>query len=104
MSYLNAKIETSVEILELPLETDGTLLLSTLTSQHPKASGLKFKGETGNWRAVKILDGKFFAPEGGFGETVFTIVVPESSKKILKLVYHTYTYLDSHSSFCQTQT
>lgn len=43
------------EAIELPLEPDRTLLLSTLTSQFPGASGLKYKNlSTGCFRGLKL--------------------------------------------------
>lgn len=43
------------EAIELPLETDRTVLLSTLTSQFPGASGLKYKNpSSGCFRGLKL--------------------------------------------------
>lgn len=43
------------EAIELPLESDRTVLLSTLTSQFPGASGLKYKNpSSGCFRGLKL--------------------------------------------------
>ena len=48
MSYVQVcKYEHSKDGVELPLESDGTLHMATVTSQFPDAIGLKFKAESG---------------------------------------------------------
>lgn len=78
MTFINTKRENSQDILELPLELDGTLLISTLKSHFANATGLKFKAETGNYRGIKLADNKLHPPAGGFGEEIFVIVEPDS--------------------------
>ena len=56
--------------IELPVSEDGCMLLTTLTSQFPGASGLKYKNEeTGAWRAVSLADNKFQTPERGWSSS-----------------------------------
>lgn len=53
--YLRVSEDFGEEELEVPLEDDGTLLLTTLQSCFPQSSGLKFRNtSTGNYRAVKL--------------------------------------------------
>lgn len=53
--------------IELPCEPDGAMLLSTVTSQFPGASGIKYRNpDTNAMRAVRFIDGKFIAPEKGW--------------------------------------
>ena len=56
--------ENSSEILEMPLEEDQTLLEATLVSQFPGAIGLRYKADSGAWRAVKASGTSFIHPGG----------------------------------------
>jgi hypothetical protein len=66
--YLRVSEDFGEEELEVPLEDDGTLLLTTLQSCFPQSSGLKFRNErTGCYRAVKlskVVDEFKFQPPG----------------------------------------
>ena len=42
------------QLIELPCENDGRLLLSTIAGQIPGAIGLKYKSESGSWRGLRI--------------------------------------------------
>ena len=43
------------DFIELPLEEDGCLLMSTLSSHFPSASGLKFLNhETSSFRGIRL--------------------------------------------------
>ena len=54
-SYVLVSEDESEAPIELPCEEDESLLLSTLTSHFPEASGLKFKNtDTGSFRAVRL--------------------------------------------------
>jgi len=46
MTYLQVVEEEGDEPIELPVEEDGTLLISTLASQFPGCSGLKYRSNT----------------------------------------------------------
>lgn len=61
--------------VELPVEEDKTLLLSTLTAQFPRATGLKYQSETGCMRGVRLSDGRLFPPPDGWQNRVYQIVV-----------------------------
>lgn len=39
-----------VDCIELPVEPEGYILMSTLIAQFPGACGLKFKTEQSSWR------------------------------------------------------
>jgi len=56
--------ENSREILEMPLEDDNSLDAATLVSQFPGAIGLRYKADSGAWRAVKA-SGTYFIHPGG---------------------------------------
>lgn len=65
--------DTDQEVVDLPLETDGTLLLSTLRAQYPDACGLKYVApENGRTRALRLADDKLHPPsDDGWGEIVY---------------------------------
>lgn len=70
MLYLRVSEDFGEEELEVPLEDDGSLLLTTLQSCFPNASGLKFRNPaSGCYRAVKLskIDSemKFISPGTG---------------------------------------
>lgn len=65
---------------ELPLEVDGTLLLSTVEAQFPGASGIKFiNPKSGAPRGIRLAEGKLHPPEPkeGFGDHVYFCVFPK---------------------------
>lgn len=70
MLYLRVSEDFGEEELEVPLEDDKTLLLTTLQSCFPTASGLKFRNPaSGCYRAVKLskidTEMKFVPPGTG---------------------------------------
>ncbi|CAG0896711.1 unnamed protein product [Cyprideis torosa] len=76
-TYVQVAEDEQEEAIEIPCEDDGTLLLSTVTAQFPGASGLKFKNpESRSYRAVRLVEGKFHAPEDGWTRT-FVCVFPK---------------------------
>jgi len=70
------------DIVELPTETDGTMLLSTITAQFPDAIGLRFKGESGTWRGVRIIDGVLNVPLEGWGDADYSITKSAGKRKL----------------------
>lgn len=59
--------DNNSESIEIELEDDNSLLLTSLTSLFPDATGLKFRHpETNTLRGVKLVDGKFAEPLGGW--------------------------------------
>ena len=79
--YVQVAEEEGLEPIELPVEEDGTMLLTTLTSQFPGASGLKYRNEeTGTIRAVSLSESKFQPPESGWtSSSIFYCVFPKGS-------------------------
>lgn len=45
-----AECDVPDENVEIPVEPQGFILMSTLTAQFPGACGLKFKTEQSSWR------------------------------------------------------
>jgi len=70
------------DAIELPLEHDGSLLLATLKAQFPGACGLKYRNSaTGNFRGVRLVDGRLSSTEGGWEGDVHIVVYPKENKR-----------------------
>lgn len=92
MEFVQIAEDAGEEPMELPVEEDGTLLLSTLQAQFPGSSGLKYRNsETRATRGIRLNEGRLHPPsiEDGWGEQVYLCVFPKGNGK--------YT-LDHHSS------
>lgn len=81
VKYVLVSDEEYGEAVELPLEDNGTLLLSTLTAQFPGASGLKFRTENNVVRGVRLADGRFHVPDNEWGKTPYYCVFPKVENK-----------------------
>ena len=72
--------EVSVEdSVEIPVEPEGHMLMSTLIAQFPGACGLKFKTESASWRGLRVAEDKLFpAGEDAWNEkTVYVVTFPK---------------------------
>ncbi|XP_033755649.1 TAR DNA-binding protein 43-like isoform X1 [Pecten maximus] len=75
--YISVSENETDEAVEIPSEEDGTLLLSTLAAQFPGACGLKFRNPaTGNFRGVRLIDGKLHPPDSAWGNDTYIVVFP----------------------------
>ena len=55
MAYISIAENANNDILiEIPAESNGTLLLSSIAAQYPGAVGLRFKSDTGAWRGCRV--------------------------------------------------
>ena len=63
---LNA-VESKIDV---ELEEDGSLALSTLKALCANATRLCFTSENGRKRSVRVVDNKCFPPQGKWGERV----------------------------------
>jgi len=78
MAYV--KVSCGEESIEIPLEADGTLLLSTVKSQYPLAMGLKYLNEeSSSFRAIRMKDGVLSAPGENWGDISYTVVLANPS-------------------------
>ena len=68
-------------LVELPVEPDGLLLLSTLDAQFSEATGLKFRAPSGVFRGLRVAEGKVHPPESGW-ETASQYVVVCKGKSL----------------------
>lgn len=65
--YIQVAESEDDEAIELPCEPDGSILLSTVSSQFPGVSGLKFRNpDTKTLRGLRLLEGKLMAPDKGW--------------------------------------
>lgn len=71
--------EEGEQIVELPLENDGSLLYSTLVKFFPKARGLRYYTQIDTIRGVRLANGKFYPPLTNWGSTVFYCVFLEGT-------------------------
>ena len=72
--------EAADDVMELPTEPDGTILLSTIQAQFPGVSGLRYRNEvTMSWRGVRISEGILYPPPEGWGSTLYFITYPRGN-------------------------
>jgi len=79
--YIKIADAEDSEFMEFPKEEDGTLLLSTIQTQFPNSIGLKYKGSSGAYRAIREVDNVLAAPKGGWGNTVYIVTKSETNRK-----------------------
>ncbi|KAK2702029.1 hypothetical protein QYM36_019342 [Artemia franciscana] len=92
MDYICIKSPNYRGTIELPLEDDGSLLLTTLTSQFPDATGLTFYCESAQaTRGLKLSEGKLWPPRGGWSNTSYSCTTNKGVSMDLpvKLKYET---------------
>ena len=66
--------EEGDEPIEIPTESDGTILLSSLTAQFPGVTGLKFRNpETNTLRGVRCAENSLYPPSEveGWGKCIY---------------------------------
>ncbi|XP_047127070.1 TAR DNA-binding protein 43 [Hydra vulgaris] len=73
------------DVIEIPTEKDGTIMLSTIQAQFPNAIGLKYKGSSGAWRGVRISGNILDPPFEGWGENVFCTTIQKTDSVKRKL-------------------
>jgi len=77
-SYIQVAEDENEEPIELPIEEDGTLPLTTLVAQFAGACGLKYRNpETNGWRGIRLLDGRLYAPDTIWGNHTYVAVYPK---------------------------
>ncbi|XP_057669226.1 TAR DNA-binding protein 43-like [Diorhabda carinulata] len=84
VEYVQVAEDEGEDVVELPTEEDGTLLLSTVAAQFPGSSGLRFKAspESKAFRGVRIMDGILYPPpDEGWGNILYFCVFPKENKR-----------------------
>lgn len=82
VEYVQVAEEEGEETIELPIEEDGTLLLSTLQAQFPGTSGLKYRNSVSNAiRGIRLTEGRLHPPQGdeGWGNLIYLCVFPKDN-------------------------
>ena len=59
MLFVKVSDSENDESVEIPVEPQGFILMTTLTAQFPGACGLKFKTEQFSWRGYVKLQFRF---------------------------------------------
>jgi len=88
--YIQVAEDESEESMEVPLEEDRTLLLSTLNAQFPGSCGLKYRNpDSGAMRGIRLSDGRLYPPDGEWSNRMFLAVFPKgrSAKTLIILQY-----------------
>ncbi len=78
--FVALREDPAEEAVEVPTESDGTVLLSSVAAQFPGAAGLKFRNSaTKGMRGVRITDGVLHPPsDDGWGEARYICVRQEA--------------------------
>ena len=71
------------EGIEIPVDEDGNILLSTVDAQFHGASGIKYRADTGKFRAVPLVEGHLQPPISEYGDTKYIVVFPKGIGKYL---------------------
>ncbi|BFZ06764.1 hypothetical protein BsWGS_09803 [Bradybaena similaris] len=83
--YIQVVEDESDEPVEVPVENDGTLLITTLSAQFPNACGLKYRNpESGAFRGIRLVDGVLLPPDGNssmWANHQYVAVFPKENKR-----------------------
>ncbi|XP_033107642.1 TAR DNA-binding protein 43-like isoform X2 [Anneissia japonica] len=72
--------ENDPEPMELPVETDGTILLSTLHAQYPGATGLKYRNpDSGAMRGLRVVENAIQPPDEVWHDYLYVAAYPKMS-------------------------
>uniref|UniRef100_A0A673TWF6 RRM domain-containing protein n=1 Tax=Suricata suricatta TaxID=37032 RepID=A0A673TWF6_SURSU len=70
------------EPTQIPLEDDGTVLLSIVTVQFPGAWGLCPRSPVSQWmRGVQLVEGILHAPDTDWGNLMYVVNYPKDNKR-----------------------
>jgi len=83
MAYITVVENEGEEMVELPLEEDGTLSLGTLQCQYPGACGLKYRSpDSGAWRGLRVTNGVVSQVNNDWsGNHCYVVVYPKDNKR-----------------------
>jgi len=81
--YIKVAEDEGEDSIEIPCESDNTILLTTLASQFPCASGLRYRNsDSGTMRGVRLIDGKLQPPDGDWPSiSVYYCCFPKENKR-----------------------
>lgn len=71
------------DVTEVPTEPDSSLKILNVQAQFRETTGLRYRAPESNaWRAVRRGGDAFYPPLGGWGDTIYAVVVnPSGSGK-----------------------
>ncbi len=88
MTYVKITDREGSFVTRVPTDDDGTISIQVIKSQYPGAMGLKYSPDGDVW-AIKISDGKFYPPEGGWADFIHCRrVFPKGKNKIHDIILH----------------
>lgn len=79
IQYVKVSKEEGNETIELPIEHDGCLLVSTFQSIFPGSTGLTYRNSVSNAiRGIRMTEGRLHPPsEDGWGDLAYFCVFPD---------------------------
>ncbi|XP_070560538.1 TAR DNA-binding protein 43-like isoform X2 [Ptychodera flava] len=81
-AYIRVAEDEGEEEIEMPLEHDGSILMSTILSQFPGSCGLRYRNpESGGMRGLRVVEGVIHPPDGMWSDTVYLAVFPKDNKR-----------------------
>ena len=86
-AFVRVTEDENEEPIEIPAEddlpdSDGTLLLTSLSAQFPGACGLKYRSESGALRGIRLANGNLHPPNGCWGDRTYIVVFPKGTNLI----------------------
>lgn len=86
VEFIQVAEDINEEPIELPIEEDGTLLLSTLQGQFPGSCGLKYRTESKAIRGIRLNENRLHPPSNGWeNSTVYFCVFPKGTNSLTSL-------------------
>ena len=100
-AFVRVTEDENEEPIEIPAEddlqdSDGTLLLTSLSAQFPGACGLKYRSESGALRGIRLANGNLHPPNGCWGDRTYIVVFPKGTN--LNFIPITVVFLPVHSA------
>jgi len=79
--FVNIASDEDGDVMELPAEKNGKILLSTIQAQFPDAIGLKYKSSSGGLRGIRAEDNVLDPPQSGWGDATYLITTSGALKR-----------------------
>nr|XP_006821189.1 PREDICTED: TAR DNA-binding protein 43-like [Saccoglossus kowalevskii] len=81
-AYIRVAEDEGDEPIEMPLEEDGSILLSTILAQYPGCCGLRYRNpDTGGIRGLRVVDGAIHPADGMWSDVCYLGVFPKDNKR-----------------------
>ena len=82
--WVKIVLDDNDEAIEIPTESNGTLLLSSVVAQFPGVTGLKFRNpDTGSLRGIRCVENVLYPPsdEDGWGSQTYYGTKPKVERE-----------------------